>query len=473
MGRIKKNTARKVVLCLILVGASMCSFGQMANYSGNSSFSVVSNFPACTGTNCWHTGKLSMDAQRIRFSQAHVIALTQSNYTYIYDDYPTNTWAEQTTWGGGINDIYYDNNNTAISLIADSTCPTSTYRVKYWSGSAWIARGLCLSQFSGAADGSAFATGLDANGNLYTTANSWSTYSEPSVGSHWIWTAALSGNYNNQAEQANYLVKSGGTIWLDVGGTTAQVSGVTNGEKVAVNGAGVIYVLTSDGTVYHYNGSSWDHLAGCCFTDIANGGSMEVWGVGPSQSNGDTVYRFSEVAIRHTRTVRGEAINCPGGCTGVTHTIKVQAGWNGKYGFQSEEVVAPQTQVNLSATADQFDPFLCLEDDPSCIPYVDDSVVCSVAGTLLSDGGVVTGPSGISLEIGTFKYSGASPSLCSYSLACPNGTAFSCSATYLSMPTPCPSQYMIQESLGWGFAGTTTCFPIGAAIPSPVPVDCQ
>jgi len=54
-------------------------------------------------------------------------------------------------------------------------------------------------------------------------------------------------------------------------------------------------------------------------------------------------------------------------------------------GTQQQQVTAPLTEVNVVATADLNDIFLCLEADAACTPTVNDSVVCSVAGTLLSD----------------------------------------------------------------------------------------
>jgi len=76
--------------------------------------------------------------------------------------------------------------------------------------------------------------------------------------------------------------------------------------KVAADSQGTIYIIGMDGNVYHLNssGTGWDRLIGGSNTFVANGGSMLVWAVG-AVSGGNSIYRFSDTGLSHTRTIHG------------------------------------------------------------------------------------------------------------------------------------------------------------------------
>jgi len=91
--------------------------------------------------------------------------------------------------------------------------------------------------------------------------------------------------------------------------------------------------------------------------------------------------------------------------------------------------------------------------------------------TLVSGSG--PGTVGIGIAVGTFQYFSVAGGICTYKLACPSGTTFSCSATTIAAPAPCPSEYFIQDAIYYKSGSTTICSFVGSATPSSVPVSCQ
>jgi hypothetical protein len=104
-----------------------------------------------------------------------------------------------------------------------------------------------------------------------------------------------------------------------------------------------------------------------------------------------------------------------------------------------------------------------------CQPEQDGMPSCNY--TLLSAS--APGTVGIGLAVGTFRYSSVSGGICTYTLACPSGTTFSCSATTLTTPAPCPYEYMIQDAIYYKSGSKTICSFVGVATPSSAPVNCQ
>lgn len=181
-------------------------------------------------------------------------------------------------------------------------------------------------------------------------------------------------------------IRSDHTIWNFDGISWSQLPGAA--KQVTAGVYGTIYVIGTDNNVYHWNGTSWDHLTGSGFTSLAYGNGMNVWAVGTLVGT-NTVYRFSEIAIRHARTVSGSAV-CYNCYPSIYHNSHVKASWASHYVGGADTIKNnwdPNTNLNISSFADFFDPFLCLEDDPSCIPGTTEDVQCSQVGTLENGGG--------------------------------------------------------------------------------------
>jgi hypothetical protein len=146
-------------------------------------------------------------------------------------------------------------------------------------------------------------------------------------------------------------------------------------------------VIGMDQAIYHYNGTGWDRLNGTGNTWLANGGSMEVWAIGPA-SGGNSIYRFSDTGLQHARTVSGSSTcdeNHFPKCGITIHTANLQAGWNSRMGTQQSAQSYANGSLAVSASADQNDPFACLEDDTACQPTTSGNVTCPVVGTLFAD----------------------------------------------------------------------------------------
>lgn len=199
----------------------------------------------------------------------------------------------------------------------------------------------------------------------------------------------LSVSAMNTSSATYYAVRSDHTLWIVTGTTWTQIGGMNNASQVSVDATGTVYVLGTDGYVYHYSGSgsAWDKLNGSGNTWLTNGGSMEVWAIGPA-SGGNSIYRFSDTGLQHVRTISGSSTcdqNHFERCGVITHTAKLQAGWNSRMGAQQSASSPAQGSLAVSASADQNDPFACLEDDTACQPTTLGNVECPVAGNLVTD----------------------------------------------------------------------------------------
>lgn len=366
--------------CLVLP-----CFGQ---WSRTSTFSAVPNLSNCVvgQNNCWHTGKLLMNATNIFVSQWHVIALDSSGYAYLYNDYPTNTWTKQTAWGPGLAAVQYDGSGNIYALTGN--CSGSHYFSK-WNGSGWTTLAGCFVGFSLALDSSEQALAYDSNGTIWYSTDSGGTWSFTDF--PWCVATSIVSIASNSDAPGEFLVSCGNdTVWHYSETVWTKLSTIANLQQVTAGTDGTYYMLAGN-SVYHYTGSgvTWDHLAGSGLTSIAYDGVNSVWATGPLVG-GNTANRYSETAIRHTRTIYNATGGCPQGinCTGATHTYTVQAGWDGVLGTQVKQVLAASSPVNLSATADYWDPFNCLEEQGVlCYPSADDNLACSVAGQLFNDNG--------------------------------------------------------------------------------------
>ena len=108
-----------------------------------------------------------------------------------------------------------------------------------------------------------------------------------------------------------------------------------------------------------------------------------------------------------------------------------------------------------------------------CIALVVPAIVIAEAldSSSGSDG---ESPAGIALAVGSFTFAYQAGGTCTYKLDCPNGnSSFSCSATTLTVPEPCPAEFMVQDAIVYKGRSSKSCFFVGVATPSAAPVTCQ
>jgi len=376
-------------LYLLLSLSGLLTMAQMNTYTRSSTFSFVSDIGNCVvgQNNCWDVSHMAgINATHVFWTGGALQALTYTGCAYTYNGIELNTWTQQSAWGCGIVALQYDNAGDLYALMAGSPCVGGNLMLYKRTGSTWTATGSCATGISASLSGYEL-TAIDAAQDL------WVSYSPNS------WTeiggagSAISVVSLSPSSKAFAWVKPDHTVWKYVNGTVSQLGTLNVASQITGNtGGGLnLYVLGTDKTVYRWNGTSWDHInSGYGYTSLTFGGATRIYAVGTAVG-GNTIYSFSEQGILHVRTVTGNATSCPGGCNGITHTIKVQSGWNGVLSPVTQQTVSPLTYVNMSASATLTDPFACFYGDTdNCDPYMDDNGDCSETGTLFNDGGDVT-----------------------------------------------------------------------------------
>jgi hypothetical protein len=357
--------------------------GMSAQYRGTSTFSWVSNISSCTGsTVCWHTlnGTGVLNAAKVFSRNGRIVALDASGNAYTYNDYPANSWTHQSSWGAGSQEAQYDGNGVAWSLRARTGCPTGSYGLYQWTGSAWSIVNSCFQHFSVAADGGPQFLLISDSGTLWISNNSGTTVTTADQGHTYLSVSSI-----NSGGVSYVAVRTDNTVWTVTGSTWTQVTGV-NALQASADAQGTTYVLGTDGYIREWNGSSWSRLSGSGKTFLANGGSMQIFAIG-TLSGGNSVYRFPDQTVQHARNISGNTY-CAMPCTGVTHTAYATAGWGSTYGSTSSQSVSPPTNsVNVSSYASIVDPFTCFEmpGTSACNPSGNDNVHCSQVGNFFSE----------------------------------------------------------------------------------------
>jgi hypothetical protein len=173
-----------------------------------------------------------------------------------------------------------------------------------------------------------------------------------------------------------------------------------------------------------------------------------VWAVGPLVS-GTTVYRMSEFAIQHQRTLGGTT-SCSPTCPGspIYHVANEQAAWkvNGVMILGNSATsghVLPSANVNVSSVANLDDPFLCFFESDVCLLVAEtETVSCSQVGSLMNNSG--KGPPQFVMEYAGTLFGGGeqylSPTRSRYYLSsnCLNPPDFQASM----LPGPPPGTYV-------------------------------
>lgn len=368
-----------VFLCLAVCAA----FGQMGQYSYTStpSISYVSNFQNCagsTGVNCFHVNAAAPEVFAQIFSSNNVtLPIDASGVGWRLTDYPNFAWVKHSEWGT-VYGLQADSTGTIWGLVG--SCGGSGHIIAKWTGSAWSNVAGCFTQFVLSQDGQNSWLAIDLNGAMWLNGVQ---LSQPEYGVGARSVAILGG--------AGYgAVLTDNTFWVYASSAWTEQSLPVGAESIGYDNDqnATLYMVGTDGSVYYNTAGSWGKMVtpgavGGGYGQLANGGSGNVWIIGPTAS-GNNIYRYSDVAIRFTQTLTGSA-TCPGCFPRVYHNASQSVSWGSAHAVTHNATMShfdPQTQLNLAAYSDLVQAFDCFEQD-SCAPTDGgEQVLCSEDGLL-------------------------------------------------------------------------------------------
>jgi hypothetical protein len=400
---------RKTLACLLFLFCSALGWGQNSchgvnpemctNYTvgnlglvaGEPSYSFGDNFPNAKAINVWHL--MSGSPSLIGFTSGYQSKADGSTVTHYgwtsagqawqYIDFTEspnpNTWVQIPAFGTNIKAMAMVTGLT-FSLQTYAPCPTGSYGIFYWNGSAWIRPGTgCVSQLGGGQDGTLMGVGTD--GFLYESLDNSASWAQVTAsGSGWKYVTPA-----NVGEA--FAVKTDGTIWVVAlpSGTLTELSGLTTAPP-AVDSDGNAFVVGTDSNIYHLNSSNlWDKLIGTGFSYINTCGSLCTFGV---QSSGNT-YRFPDISMTAIATESGSTACTPSCPPNITHkkTLTVRFS-HGSLGGQTTvgPSEAPGSGVTIQAADTTWDLFWCVDQPNTCFaPGSIGSVACTAVGLIFSN----------------------------------------------------------------------------------------
>ena len=333
--------------------------------------------------NCWHASNLL--AAKIFSTNGHTYAIDSTGRGYSYNDYPTNTWTAHPEWGT-VYALQYAGDGNLYALFG--SCNSVGHLIGRWNGSGWTQPNgsSCAQAFSVDPQGGEFEVAIDASGGLWTSTN---------LGVSWVFVSGC-GDRGGATSVAALNTTTGNfavichdnTIWTGNGSTYTQMPGA--GLQISADAVGTLHVIGTDRAVYHWNGSSWDHIAVSSALSIADGGALDMWAIGTNPT-GNNVFRFSESGLQHTRSISGSiACNVPPPydqqiCNPAVHTVTLTAGIGGVWGTQQQYKFNGPGGWSQQASANKNDIFDCLENGAKCALASEGGVTCSQAGQIFNN----------------------------------------------------------------------------------------
>lgn len=373
---------RKFLCCILLMFMAQFASSMTANGSGQSTFTYFSNFNGeCASSSCWDQSPgAPLQAVNISADNGRVYAVDGSCNGYSYADYPINKWTKHPEWGcvyqlhlGGDGNLYAIHHHISAGDYFGR-----------WNGSGWTDLSCCFLGFAVAPGNNPVMVAHDANGTIWVSTNFGQTFATKP------WCNDISEaveGYDASGNPSFEVTCSNNTFYQYTNSTWVQLPG--NGVLISHGSTGM-YMVGMQGKANHFNGTSWDNLAQSGLTSIASFDGLNVWAVGPTV-NGNSVYRFSETGLRHTRSISGN-VNCDVPppydqqiCNPAVHTVSISAGIGGKFGAVSSYKFTGAGPFSASASVDQNDLFTCVESSGNCKPGTTGSVICSEAGQVFAD----------------------------------------------------------------------------------------
>lgn len=239
-----------------------------------------------------------------------------------------------------------------------------------------------MTQLHAAIDGT--VCGVNSPGYAYYLAarsSNWVTMPMPPTGGTWKYATCSS-----QGNLFAAIDTNSRSIWTYISGAWTKTTGVADIVDIDDNGMLYCVNLAQGGYVYHFNRTNnlWDQFTGTGFTALANGGTMNIWAIGPI-SGGVNLYRLPDQGLQVTTTITGNAsCNLPN-CPSANHKPHVVSCFSGKHtgtcATQYGNWAPYQSNVLFTGSDTSFDPFSCLEGDTiNCTISVNDAMDCTVGG---------------------------------------------------------------------------------------------
>lgn len=398
-----------LALCFLLV-ASAC-WGQVTMNNDSSAAAspvVVDNLVWAKTHNVWHLSNHTLSSLSSS-ANGYMCAQDSSQAVFCFNDYPTNTWTQVTSLGTP-HALAVIQAGQFWGLQADSTHCSSNggYGVDYFNGTSWVYASACLTQIAAASDST--IGGVNSISQLAWVLPKGTGNWVQIPGNYWL-------SYYPRDSMNGYGIKIDGSVWSNANGIITQIpSSVCTKLGVSVTD---LYAICGGGAAYHYSGTAWNQVLGGAFTDLASGGSMNTWVIGPTQS-GANLYRLPRWAIQDTFTYTTHTIclnqGVPVSCSQVNPSNPPTHTPNGSFAFIGPQHSgggnlqgsggSPDSYLPASATDTMTDPFFCEEGGTECDVSGIAQTQCSMLGEIFTVGvssGLGGGGSGGLLDC-LFKY---------------------------------------------------------------------
>jgi len=438
----------------IFLGSFAYTQSMSASGSGTDEPSLISNFPDVLvgggGVNAWHTMKIG--GSKVFASQGKVVALDSSGCAYLYAEYPSNTWTQQTAWGCGLVKVLYGGDGNIYSL--KGSCGSYPW-ISKWTGSAWAPTNGCGPDFSLDPQGGSMSVAIGTSTAIWVSTTYWASGTQVNGCSDR--GGALSVAMMSTSQKTFVVACHDNTIWMGVWGgsntvTYTQFPGA--GPIVTASGDGSIYVIGTDNNIYRWNttANNWDHIVGSGFTALASAGDSE-WTVGPP-NGGYTVYRLSNLGISDAYTYSG-SVSCnvppPYGqtlCATFHHSVVAQAKIGSNIGSQATSQFQGPGGWGVTSTVHKNDIFDCMEGSADCDIGSTGNMACSGGGSNNTQSVSVSAQAEVAFT--QVKWPGSPAPSCAPNGGCIYTVQWNCTAATT------PPDYMVGSVKSGNYVGIAT-----------------
>ena len=472
-----KNKVARLIVCCCTLLISASAFSQGSHYTTSSPSVGMSDSTAdclLAGHQCWLSISTAPVLSQISVGvDGSVYALDASDNIWFL---PLNSHTWQSTALSPMAQLSVVASKSVYALQTDSAfCGLPEMRIYQYTGGADFAKvSYCAVNIAAAPDGSLYR--IRSSGNVsHLVSGSW--IADPTAGGNGTPTKIVAGSASNV-----WLITSTGVIkMLNSSGSFVVVAGTATDITTAGDPANgetprtfIVGAMANSNNVYTYGYGTgqWNELIGVLDKISAGGQPFYTMGI---RLSSHTVYHLNNAKISVSSSTTGY-YDCnvfPNGCpVGSTHTATMYIHFSsGGHPATGSSVGQPASTLNAVATADteDCDPIFGDPNAPECQSTVSGAVNCSVMGGIFSNIGSVQ--SGASQT--NYSYASQLLGVCSYAKNCPVGQTATCGVGTIYKAIPCSPKFLELFYLWHKDSGGTHCDPIGVAVGSDVPGDCD